>query len=428
MKNLYACLFFLLFIGTGLTSAWSQTAHSVANGNFYSPLTWDCSCVPYPNYNIVISHDVVMNNDYAFNSGSVTINAGGTLREDVSGRAFAMYSGFVLNNGTFTFTRVGAYGGTFTNNDSMTIYHAFYSGAPLVNTGVIRETDSLYIPEEFTNETTGRIYADKILLTDTLENNGGIFAEDMLVSGYLNNYTNIVLTNIMNLGSITNHGLIHFNDFTNNGEFNAFSSTLQGDADFTNMGEFYMDGGLISLGNNFLNSDSVNHDASFEITGSGLFTITNDFLNMDLFTGTSSFVCIGSSTGNAGQMEGTFDFCDATPPAIPPYIDYNTGTIEAGITYCAVGPCATEIPETFDESTVSVYPNPFSDFTTIEFPNPNNEEAYLIITDITGKNVYQTEQTVSGKIILNKQQLTAGLYFCRIVTNQTHYSVKIIVE
>ena len=48
-----------------------------------------------------------------------------------------------------------------------------------------------------------------------------------------------------------------------------------------------------------------------------------------------------------------FDFCDATPPATAPFVDFNFGTIAPTITYCTVS-----IAENSNKTNISFYPSP----------------------------------------------------------------------
>ena len=57
--------------------------------------------------------------------------------------------------------------------------------------------------------------------------------------------------------------------------------------------------------------------------------------------------CVQDSTVNTGVVSGTVDLCDQTPAtSTPPLIDLNFGTVEAGVTFCAVGSCTVGLQET----------------------------------------------------------------------------------
>src|SRR5271157_4140244 len=92
---------FMLMAMISFTVTQSQTVTSIANGNFLMPSTWDCGCVPSPGENIIIKHHVVLNTNWGFSSGSLTIDNGGALSKNASIRDFAMNGGTFTNNGYF---------------------------------------------------------------------------------------------------------------------------------------------------------------------------------------------------------------------------------------------------------------------------------------------------------------------------------------
>jgi len=138
-KVLLACTLFILFT----INIFGQTATSVANGDWTMPTTWDCMCVPLNNYTITINHNVILNTDYAITGGSLTIGTNGILSDNAPLRQFAINNVTTINNGKISIDRIAFYGGTITNNDSITNMNALYMDAEMINNGVINDIDSL---------------------------------------------------------------------------------------------------------------------------------------------------------------------------------------------------------------------------------------------------------------------------------------------
>lgn len=85
-----------------------------------------------------------------------------------------------------------------------------------------------------------------------------------------------------------------------------------------------------------------------------------------------------------------------------------------------------------DTTVVKVFPNPMITHTTLQFTANQNETVQVILYDQLGKQVYNTTyNAVSGKnsITLNRANLSAGLYFCKIVSNQYNFNpLKLIIN
>lgn len=241
MKYLYLTLLGMCFFTTN-----AQT--SVQDGNWMSPTTWDCTCVPDPYNNVLdITVDHTVTADFFdgstyFNGGSLTIGASGSLIQSGNGDLF-MKDATTLVEGTLDMRRIAIENGSATYN------------------GVIQNCDSLW------ND------------SGTVVNNGTITAFDHQVYniGSMTNNGTIMITNNMNImGEYTNSstGVIHIsNDFSN-------ANTLGGRALYTNDGEhiIYQD---------FINT-------------------TNDTIQG---TGT---ICIGSLSTNQGTILGTVEFTTST--------------------------------------------------------------------------------------------------------------------
>ncbi len=81
----------------------------------------------------------------------------------------------------------------------------------------------------------------------------------------------------------------------------------------------------------------------------------------------------------------------------------------------------------------SVFPNPNKGEFTVDISGvDSNKEIELNFMDINGKIIYQTNIVTgfgSNSIkIIPKEKLTAGIYFCNILSEGLNYPVKVIVQ
>jgi len=219
------------------------------------------------------------------------------------------------------------------------------------------------------------------------------------------NYSTISASNFTNALSFENYGVISFSDGVNQNlvsNKNTFASTH----DFLNMGWFYniVDTAIVSIANNCTNSDSINHDAHIYNVGSVM--VFNNFLNLDTLDGISigSF-CVGQHSANYGAMLGSFEFCDNTPPAIAPFIDFNSGYINAGITWCT-SPCMLGLNEN-DHVKLAVFPNPSSEFINAGLQSENGR---WMLLDFSGRVVLHGLFSAAKDCIIEVSGINAGLY------------------
>jgi hypothetical protein len=366
----------------------SQTVTSIANGNFLYPTTWDCGCVPSPGDNIIIKHHVVLNTNWGFSSGSLTIDNGGSLIKDASIRSFAMNGGTFTNNGYFYIDRFAAYTGTLNNSDSMHVTQALYNSATFTNSGTIYGLDSFYTANSLHITNTGTIAATNFMNTLTVQNDGIV------------NFTYF-----LNTGSYSSTGITSAFQFLNSG-ISVLGDTLNILDDFTNAGIMTVDSNVLFLvAHDFLNSDTTAHHAVFNNNGG--VQIGNDFTNVDTLKGDKGTFCVAAFSTNTGYFKGTIDFCDQTPMnTVPINIDLNTGVIGANVTSCTQAcKVLTGITENKQETTsLHVYPNPFIDEVTFETNDNGNPEIKLYIFNILGQQVFSHIYT-QNKIILNNNDL-----------------------
>lgn len=392
--------FFIVFVALSAISN-AQTATSVANGSWTVPTTWDCMCIPTDGYTVTINHAVTMGNSWSVSSGSITINSGGSLTETGSGNGILVSgTGDITNHGTFTFSKLAVYAGTFTNTGIMNGFDSLYMGVSTTNTGYIT-TDACYALGDITN-------------------NESITANEFLNDGIFVNIQNAHFVNFFNNNSASNLGTIETIDFYNNGGM-MNSSDIYVANDFTNAAYFYNTASaLLQMLGNATNGDSVNHDAM--LYNDGQVTIVQNFTNVDTLEG-SGHVCVGELSSNVGYMDGAFEFCDNTPPAVSPFIDANTGFIGAGVTYCS-GPCLSGIDENITQI-IAVYPNPATDYVLVE---SQTEEYRWAIYDAAGRIVLNGNAEANQESLIDISMLKDGIYQMILVSNNSLKSAIIAVE
>jgi len=366
-----ALLLFLLLPFVGL----SQTKTTTQNGDFYNPLIWDCLCLPANGDDLIINHDVTMNLDIYYNSGSITISASGSLIEDATERNFwADGTGTVSNAGTFT-------------------VHALYfsPGTSLTNTGSLGTIDSLWNQGTVTNSGSAAVLDFWNDQTGAFTNTGDLVNSDSLFNqGVFTNNGTATIYDLLNdqVGTLTNTVDMMLNNNMNN----------QG---------YLMNSGDIEIGNDFSNCNTQTMDAM--LINDGIFCVTNDMTNCidDTLTGSGDYF-IGGSSSNFGVFDGTHTFHTPSGTVGVP------GNIQPGVTV-TTGACYLTI-DPIDQAGMTIY------------PNPTKGQVYVSINDVS----YEVFD-VSGRLMLSGTvenstidftTLNAGIYTVRI----GNYPVRRVVK
>lgn len=377
----------------------SQTANSIANGNWLMPTTWDCMCIPTNTYNVNISHTVTMTSDWAHTAGTITVNSNGTLEQDLTNRQFAVNGANFINNGNVLFYKIAMLSGTFSN------------------TGDFEATDSLYLAVNLNNN--GTVTSVNIYNSAQLTNNSSINAVNFFNNNYFENVTNSNFTDYFNNGTCVNNGTITFNNSTNAGVFTN-NEFFYGTHDFTNAGTLYNTlWASIFIDNNCTNGDSLNNNAQW--MNNGLTYIANDFTNTDTLSGSApGQFCVVNNSANLGYVSGDFDFCDQ----ISGGFGINMGTIENSVTICQTS-CFGSSPD-LAQGSLKIFPNPASCEINVEIPE-NLKSGKVELIGIGGSAVlYINEFDFSGKT-LNLSGKTPGVYTLRITTVNNVYCSKLIL-
>ncbi|MBI5220153.1 MAG: T9SS type A sorting domain-containing protein [Bacteroidia bacterium] len=390
-------LIFVLLLGTSFFG-FNQTATSVANGNWLNPTTWSPVGIPLPGYTITINHHVTLDTNFFVPSGSITVTASGFLDDDVHGRSLLINGGTVTNNGKTEMRLIYTQSGNFTNNDSLHVT-VFANNITFLNNGKIYGTDSLYTSGQFNNY--GHIDATAIFNANIFNNHGVIVADSATSQVTFTNYSGAIFDadSLTNFGVFTNEGIMQHFDFTNTGTYT--NSNYIGFTDFTNIGTFINNDSLIGIGSftnlgyfknnasgvmslddSFLNTDTLGYIGIYE--NEGLVFVGNNWYNDDTVKGVAGYFIVQNLSGNSGFMKGSFDFCDLTPPSTSPYIDYNSGTISLGITWCT----NDAIKKNEGVNNISFFPNPTNGIVMISLIN---NAAYVKIFNVTGDIVYNNK-------------------------------------
>lgn len=378
MKNkLILFVFVNIFTLCGL----SQTTTSVANGNWTNPLTWSCTCVPTPGANVTINHNVVLNTSFGYSTGSITINSGGSLLDDVIGRDMWVNGGAFTNNGNVDVHYLLNSSGTFINSGTITA-RAISNSIGFTNTGIFQNIDSM-------------------LNNAVLINNGSFLNLDSITNNvsFVNNGI-CTFNQFTNNGTYINNNNLTFTDITNNGILTN-SDSINGLNSMWNLGKITNNANAyLTLNKSLLNRNLPSGTAS--INNNGRIKILDSYYNYDTISGTTGGITVQDSSVNYGYMIQSWDFCDYT--SIPsPNIDYNFGTVSSGITYCINTNISVNLM-----NDIVLYPNPANNQLNINYENLS--ECEINIFGVDGKKLLEVKTSNTIDI----STLTSGFYFVYI--------------
>ncbi len=157
--------FLLLIFVISFTNLFATTYTSITNGDWLTYSTWSPAGIPQAGDDVIINHTVTIANDWQC-TATITINQGGVLQEDQSGRTFLIQSGGnLINNGTINSTFDATNAGywynannatidlnhNFTNGDTSNTYHT----AVFVNNGNFNIGDSWHNADTTKGASTG---------------------------------------------------------------------------------------------------------------------------------------------------------------------------------------------------------------------------------------------------------------------------------
>jgi hypothetical protein len=389
MKKIVSIILILNSYFTGF----SQTANSIANGNWMNPFTWDCTCVPLPGYTVTINHNVSLDTSLYISSGGITINSGASLLENNTTRDIWVNGGSLANNGTLTLHYLWTNTGTFSNSGIITL-RSFLNNINFTNAGTIQNLDSMY--------NTGTIINNGNFLTIDSITNAGTFTNNGICTYH----------QFTNSGTYVNNKSLTFTDITNNGTLNNTDTMIATHSGWNTAIWNNQSGSYFLVDNIFLNDDPIQHVAVFN--NNGRMVVNNSWYNYDTVKGVIGSFQVADTSANMGWMKGAFDFCDLTPPNSAPYVDINTGTISNLITWCQYN----GIPEIKTDA-LKLFPNPTSDFITIEMQNQNFFTIKIYNSSGSLINEYYNQTKI------NVSEYPSGLYFVSVITGNNIYRKKV---
>ena len=327
----------VLLVGMILLTGLNGNAQFVTsqNGPWLFPSTWVGDTVPLLTDSVIINHNVILTTDWGLAvGGSITINPGASLSENIPGRAFFQSGGAFINNGTFEISNLWVDGGFVMNGDSMHIIEGLYNGSIFTNNGSIEDVDSIWNDGTWVNGLDGNLTGAMVYITDSLFNNG--------IVGCIT---------LVNEGSVLNIGLMATSLFYTQGDFeNGVGGAIHA-TDFWNANDFVNDGGAeLNVTRDFFNADSNIFGLNAVFYNDGFVGVGNNWYNTDGIDGLIGQFCIAGLSANTGVITGTLDICDLTPTT--PTLDI-PGTIGGFVTHCT-GPCNMVVSSSINKVTCNL--------------------------------------------------------------------------
>lgn len=128
----------LLFTLLTPTMFFAQTITTVADGDYYNPFSWDCTCVPTAGVDAIVNHDMTTPNGVLVDGGSLLINAGKSITLSAGAAGVFVTNGASLtNHGTFTIEDVTFSEGTTINSTGLIIADSLFNQGDFTNSGII---------------------------------------------------------------------------------------------------------------------------------------------------------------------------------------------------------------------------------------------------------------------------------------------------
>ena len=237
----------------------AQTKTSIQNGDFWNPLTWDCTCIPQDGDSLIINHDIAMSTGIAYTSGQILINSSGSLDHNSNTHDMYIDGGSLINYGHFECDGFLLDSGYFENNGAVVL-------------------DSLWTRDNTLNTGQLTVYD---------------FAHDQGVT-FTNNGSIEVTNNFSNQGWFYNNQLMTVaNNYSN--------------CNIQSMIADYFNNGILCIDNDFINC------MNDTLLGSGTVYINGSSTNAGIVSGTITVnTPSGTFTTNTGTVEGTVNFGTAS--------------------------------------------------------------------------------------------------------------------
>ncbi len=253
----------LLFLAVIPVLGQAQSIQSIANGNFYNPMTWSCFCIPSNGDSLVINHSVVLDYDLYYTAGQIKINTIGSLTGSSPLRAVWLDgNGSMINNGSYS-------------------SHHFYT------------SNSSWL------QNTGSFTVDSLLIQTNVVNSGTLSAYDLMndENATLTNYGNITVTNDMN-----NQG-----DYRNQSEGQISVTRDFSNCNTQSLNAVFTNHGIMCVGRDFANCEDDT------LKGTGHFYVGRHGFNAGVFDETitfnvlpqNDFLSIGVINAGVNMLDGS---------------------------------------------------------------------------------------------------------------------------
>jgi hypothetical protein len=285
------------------TFIFSQTITTIADGDYYNPFAWDCTCIPTAGVDAIVNHDMTTPNGVLVDGGSLLINSGKsiTLSAGAAG-VFVTNGAALINYGTFTIQDVTFSEGTTINSSGSIIADSLFNQGDFTNSGIITIYD---------------IANDEVA---SLTNTGTIDIEH----------------NFNNQGLVTNQQDISVGlDFSN-------CNTQALDAIFEN-------NGTMCVVNDFANCEGDT------LSGSGSYYAGGASGNAGVFAGTHTFyTASGSLSLNTGTIQPTVTISSGTNSCTALSIAEEVQSNLTAYPNPTTGDISIDLGQTYNQSDVKV--------------------------------------------------------------------------
>ena len=186
-----------------------------------------------------------------------------------------------------------------------------------------------------------------------------------------------------------------------------------------------------SIGFGDVSVGSTSGAQSYVIEGSNLtddITITapSGFFVSDDGINYSAFLILTMLDNSVDQTDIYIQFSPTEPKSYSENVTHESaGAISVNLVVLG-NSTSTAINDVDSDNYIKISPNPSNGLITIEYNQANREEASIEIINSSGVLVYKTRISSSKQIDL--QQQAKGLYFVRIITDDTIQTEKIIIK
>ena len=227
--------------------SFGQVYTSVQDGDFWSPLTWDCTCFPQDGDSLVINHDVTLSSGIAYQSGQIYIGASGSLDQGANNFSFYIVAGSLINYGTLTIDDLLLDSLGFIQNFGTANLDSVWTRAAVWNEGTINTTAMAH------DEFYSFFNVGEIMCTGNFYNEGSFINDGIMTVGGASTNCNISTSE----GSLENNGFLCIG-----GNFlNCQDDTLKGDGTMYIGGTSTNDGEV--LGNLLINTPTGGFTLNF---------------------------------------------------------------------------------------------------------------------------------------------------------------------